>query len=171
LVGGDPIDGVKFSALQPARDERGQFTEVFADHWRCDLAPVQWSIVHSEPGVLRGMHVHERHDEYVAIVSGRMYVGLHDIRPSSPTFRAASLYHLTDDDPAFITLPRGLLHGWLFGERSVHLQAVSEAYASYSADDNDGCHWSDPHLGIDWPFTPTIVAPRANAFPSLESLL
>jgi len=171
LVQGSTIDGVQLRALQPARDERGSFTEMFAQHWDCGVEPVQWSIVQSQPGVFRGMHLHQRHDEYVAIVSGRMFVGLHDLRPSSPTFRVASLYHLTADDPAFIALPRGLLHGWLFPEPTVHLQAVSEAYTTYGADDNHGCHWSDPALGIDWPFAPSIVSARAEGFGSVDGLL
>ncbi len=168
---GSEIEGVELRALQPARDERGTFTEMFAEHWDSGVDPVQWSIVQSQSGVFRGMHLHQRHDEYVAIVSGRMFVGLHDLRESSPTFRVASLYHLTADDPACIALPRGLLHGWLFPEPTVHLQAVSEAYATYGADDNEGCHWSDSGLGIDWPFAPSIVSPRADSFGSVDALL
>ena len=53
----------------------------------------------------------------------------------------------------------------------MHLQAVSEAYVDYAEDDNDGCHWSDPELGIEWPFSPTVVADRADGFPSLRDLL
>ena len=144
---------------------------MFANHWGTGVDPAQWSIVQSEVGVFRGMHLHQRHDEYIAIVQGRVFVGLHDLRPSSPTFRVASLYRLTVDDPAFIALPRGLLHGWLFEKPTVHLQAVSEAYTTYGADDNEGCHWSDPGLGIDWPFEPSIVSPRADDFGSVDALL
>jgi dTDP-4-dehydrorhamnose 3,5-epimerase len=171
IVQGSSIDGVQLGALEPKHDERGTFTEMFADHWNCGVDAVQWSLVQSVEGVLRGMHLHERHDEYVTIVSGRMFVGLHDLRPSSPTFRVSALYHLTSADPAFLAWPRALLHGWLFPEPTVHLQGVSESYASYGADDNEGCHWSDPGLGIDWPFAPSIVSPRADAFGSLDVLL
>ena len=63
------------------------------------------------------------------------------------------------------------MHGWLAHAPTVHLQGVSEAYVDYAEDDNQGCHWSDPDLGIEWPFAPTVVAARADAFPSLRELL
>jgi dTDP-4-dehydrorhamnose 3,5-epimerase len=171
LVQGNAVDGVRLGLLQPALDERGVFTEMFAEHWDCGVDAVQWSIVQSRAGVLRGMHLHARHDEYLAIVSGRMFVGLHDLRPASPTFRVSCLYHLTAADPAYISWPRGLLHGWLYPEATVHLQGTSEAYATYGVDDNEGCHWSDPDLGIDWPFAPSVVSARAESFGSVDALL
>ena len=33
-------------------------------------------------------------------------------------------------------VPAGTLHGWLFHEPTIHLQAVSEPYELYAADDN-----------------------------------
>ena len=122
-------------------------------------------------GTLRGMHRHRRHAEYLFVVSGLMSVGLYDGRPGSATEGRSCRYELTAIDPAFLTFPAGLVHGWLAHEATVHLQAVSEAYAAYASDDNDGCHWSDPDLGIDWPFAPTILSERADAFGSLRELL
>ena len=60
--------------------------------------------------------------------------------------------------------------GPLFHEPTVHLQGVSEAYDHYGADDNHGCHWSDPELGIEWPFEPTTLSERAAGFGSLADL-
>jgi dTDP-4-dehydrorhamnose 3,5-epimerase len=126
--------------------------------------------VHSRPGVFRGMHFHRRHDEYFALLTGKAAVGLRDLRPWSPTYGAHALFEVTGDRPSCIVFPRGLLHGWYFHEDSLHLQAVSESYSDYAAEDNLGCHWSDPGIGIDWPFTEAIVAPRAAGFSSLRTL-
>ncbi len=170
LVAGGQIDGVRLVTLDRHEDARGSFTEIFCSHWDSGIDPTQWSLVRSAPGVLRGMHVHLRHDEYVMVVSGRMSVGLHDLRPGSPTAGVGAVYELDGGTDVFLSFPRGIAHGWLAHEPTVHVQAVSEAHDFYGDDDNNGCHWSDPELGIDWPFEPTNVSARADAFPSLAEL-
>lgn len=168
---GTQLDGVIHHRLTVHEDARGRFTEVFARHWDSGIEPAQWSLVESATGALRGMHLHRRHTEYLLVVSGHLSVGLHDARVGSPTEGAAARYELSATEPAFLTFPAGLVHGWLAHEPTVHLQAVSEAYIAYAEDDNEGCHWSDPDLGITWPFPPTLVAQRADAFGSLRDLL
>ncbi|MEM9036999.1 MAG: dTDP-4-dehydrorhamnose 3,5-epimerase family protein [Actinomycetota bacterium] len=170
LVAGDQLHEVRLLRLDRHDDDRGSFTEVFCSHWETGIDPTQWSLVRSGTGVLRGMHVHLRHDEYVMVISGRMSVGLHDLRPGSPTRGRGAVYELHGGEDLCLTFPRGIVHGWLAHEPSVHLQAVSEAHEFYGDDDNNGCHWSDPELGIEWPFEPTVVSPRADAFPSLAEL-
>jgi dTDP-4-dehydrorhamnose 3,5-epimerase len=171
LVGGVWLDGVILRDLEAHDDPRGRFMEVFGDHWDSGIDPAQWSVVHTQAGALRGMHLHRRHTEYLMVVAGRMSVGLHDARPTSPTCGEWARYELSADHPTFLTFPADLVHGWLAHEPTIHLQAVSEAYEFYAEDDNEGCHWSDPALGIEWPFEPTIVSERASGFPLLVDLL
>lgn len=171
LAAGTVIDGVEFRPLKMNFDARGCFTEVFQDYWQTCIKPVQWSVVQSKPNVFRGLHLHRDHDEYISVMSGRASVGLRDVRPWSPTNGAWSLYELHGADLACITFPPGLLHGWYFHEATVHLQAVSEAYADYGDSDNWGCHWTDPDLEIPWPFTDPILARRASDFPSLKDTI
>ena len=116
------------------------------------------------------MHLHARHDEYISPIIGHCYVGLHDLRPDSPTVGEWALYELSASDPIVLTFARGTAHGWLFDEQTVHLQATSATYGEYGADDNNGCHWADPELGIPWPFEPTLVAERAAGFGTLAAL-
>jgi dTDP-4-dehydrorhamnose 3,5-epimerase len=116
------------------------------------------------------MHVHARHDEYYCLVRGRAYVGLRDIRPWSTTENVWALFDMSGDDLAFVQFPAGVVHGWYFAEDSVHLQAVSETYARYQQDDNLGCQWSDPALGIPWPQASAHVSEAAAAFPGFEAL-
>jgi dTDP-4-dehydrorhamnose 3,5-epimerase len=117
------------------------------------------------------MHLHRRHDEFFYLLTGRAWIGLRDVRPGSPTEGRSCLIGLRADDPATVSFPRGILHGWCFPEPSVHVQATSETYAIYAGDDNLGCHWSDPALEIPWPMRPTEVSARADAFPALAALL
>ncbi len=170
LLAGVQLVGVDFRALETHRDRRGAFTEVFQQHWRTCLDPVQWSVVHSIAGVLRGMHLHRRHDEYFALLEGRALIGLHDLRPDSPTAGQSSLFEMTGAHLACVAFPRGILHGWYFPDPSFHLQAVSEAFLDYGDDDNHGCHWADPDLGIPWPQKTVILSERAAGFPSLREL-
>lgn len=171
LRAGHALNGVVLRTLQGNRDHRGCFTEFHSDRWANPFAPAQWSLVESRPGTLRGMHLHRRHDESVLLIQGRVFVGLRDIRPGSPTEHRSALYELCGDDRAAILFPRGLVHGWYFTEPSVHIQAVSETYPEYHGDDNLGCHWSDPALEIPWPGRPSLVAERADAFPGLDVLV
>ena len=64
-------DGVSLLALAPHKDERGAFTELFRAPWDLAIAPVQWNAVRSEAGVLRGVHAHHRHADYLTVVVGR----------------------------------------------------------------------------------------------------
>jgi len=72
-----------------------------------------------------------------------------------------------------LSFPRGLLHGWYFSRDSLHIQAVSESYADYNKDDNWGCYWADPDVGIPWPMLSdrVILADRARKFPRLKTLI
>ncbi len=107
LVGRDDLPaGVSLHRLQAHPDERGQFTELFRREWELEVDPVQWNIVRSEAGVLRGVHVHPRHDDYLTIVSGRAAIGLRDLRRESPTADRVAVVELSgaradgDLDPA-----------------------------------------------------------------------
>ena len=164
------IAGVRAGHLEPHGDPRGSFTEVFASHWPTGVAPMQWSLVRSHAGALRGMHLHLRHDEYLTVVSGTLWVGLHDLRPGSSTEGASQLVRLSGDDPTYLAWPRGLVHGWIAESDATHLQAVSEPYVDYASDDNRGCRWDDVDLALDWPVRPRITSERSEGFGTLSEL-
>jgi len=170
LVHGAALHGVVLQHHVVHHDARGSFTEVFSTDRDTGLAPQQWSVVRSVPRSLRGMHHHVRHDECVSVVAGRMSVGQYDQRVDTETFGRSALYDLSGADPAYLCFPRGLVHGWVAHEATTHLQAVSETYASYGADDNNGCRWDDPDLDLPWPVTPTVFSARSRSFGPLAEL-
>ena len=171
LLQGSLLEGVRLRLLTVNKDPRGSITEVFYDTWGVGIDPAQWSVVESRARVLRGMHLHLGHDEYICVIRGRACVGFYDIRENSPTHRRQMLVELSGKTPACLTFPRGLLHGWYFYETSIHLQAVSETYENYCKDDNWGCRFDDPQLGIEWPEREPILSERSRLFPSLAELL
>lgn len=171
LVSGSTLHGVTFKKLIENKDSRGSFTEIFQKSWDTALKEgVQWSFVKSSPGVFRGMHIHRRHDEFFCLIKGTCLVGLKDIRSDSPTLNRISLYELHEDDLSSIIFPAGILHGWYFPENSLHIQAVSESYTDYHQDDNTGCMWNDPDLGIPWPFSEVKLSKRAETFKKLSEI-
>lgn len=141
-------EGVQRRTLTANLDDRGSFTEIFRAEWGLQVQPVQWNLVHSRGLVLRGVHVHLRHTDYFLLASGHASVGLHDLRPGSPTEGQSSVVHMTADEPAGIVIPPGVAHGFFFHVPSIHVYAVSQYWDKA---DELGCHWADPDLQIPWP--------------------
>jgi dTDP-4-dehydrorhamnose 3,5-epimerase len=144
---GLPI-GVELFALEMHRDSRGCLTEVFREEWDTGVSPVQWNVVSSEAGVLRGVHVHPRHDDYLIVVQGESSAGLRDLRRGSPTEGMAAVVPVSGDELTAIKIPHGVAHGFYFHVPSVHVYAVT---SYWDRADELGCHWADPELAIPWP--------------------
>ncbi|HEY7705195.1 MAG TPA: dTDP-4-dehydrorhamnose 3,5-epimerase family protein [Acidimicrobiia bacterium] len=165
------IDRVSVIELTMFPDDRGVFTELYRESWGVGVSPVQWNVVRSNRGVLRGVHVHPTHDDYLTVVSGRATVGLRDLRRASPTEGIATTVDLAGEALSSIVIPHGVAHGFLFHEPSIHVYAVSHYW---DTDDELACVWSDPDLGIDWPFEPTYISERdaeAQTFSQLLAVL
>ena len=169
-VQGDLPDGVECRALTAHVDARGQFTEIFREEWRLMRPAVQWNMVRSRPGVLRGVHVHRRHADCLLLVEGRATIGLRDLRSTSNTPGAVALVALDAAEPAILVIPAGVAHGFLFHAPSLHIFAVTEYW---DPADELGCHWADPELGISWPIggMELTVSPRDAALPPLRDLM
>jgi dTDP-4-dehydrorhamnose 3,5-epimerase len=159
--------GVTLRPLTMNRDPRGSFTEVFRNEWETGIEPVQWNVVSTAAGSLRGVHVHPRHDDYLTTLKGRVSVGLKDLRGGSPTEGLAALVELNEDPLTSLLIPHGVAHGFYFHEPSLHLYAVT---SYWDTDDELACHWADPDLGIPWPAEPELVSERDANAPSLAEL-
>jgi dTDP-4-dehydrorhamnose 3,5-epimerase len=160
-------DGVVLHRLTPHPDERGTFTELYRRSWELGVDPVQWNGVRSEQNVLRGVHAHWRHADYLTIVLGHATVGLHDLRPDSPAAGRAALVELDERMPASLVIPPGVAHGFFFHEPSFHVYAVSHYWDTA---DELGCRWDDPGLGIVWPCEAPRVSERDATLGTLDEL-
>jgi dTDP-4-dehydrorhamnose 3,5-epimerase len=166
VVGPLPHD-VRLSPLEPHRDERGTFLELFRDEWETDVKPVQWNAVDSEAGVLRGVHVHPRHDDYLTVVRGKVTIGLKDLRPGSLSEGHAACVELSAEQPAAISIPHGVAHGFYFHRLSMHIYAVSHYW---DLADELGCRWDDASLEIPWPQSEAHISTRDAELPPLAEL-
>ena len=163
-------EGVDLTAFKMHRDERGWLTEIFRDEWQL-ADPCQWNITRTNPGVLRGLHVHHRHHDYLVVMHGRITVGLRDLRPKSPTCGASAVFEMSDEKLAALRIPPGVLHGFYCPELTLYTYGV-DAY--YDPGDELGCHWADPAAGIAWPCRDPILSARdrdAGSLAELESRL
>ena len=159
--------GVELHTLEPHADERGVFTELFRDSWGLAVSPAQWNAVRSDANVLRGVHVHWRHSDYLTVVSGRASIGLHDLREGSETEGLGVVVELASEAPSALAIPTGVAHGFYFHEPSIHVYAVSH---EFDPADELGCRWDDPELGIPWPSSDPHLSERDRALGTLREL-
>ncbi len=109
------------------------------------------------------------HDDFVVLLSGRIWMGFYDSRRGSPTFGSSGLVALSGEHLQAVVIPRGVAHGSVHRERTQMLVAVTE----YHGDPLDelGCRWDDPALGIEWPEQPSLMSERDLNAPLLAGLL
>lgn len=160
--------GVARHALAMAADGRGSFTEIFRESWPLGVKPRQWGFQQTEAGVLRGVHVHPRHDEFALVATGTALLGIKDLRRDSASFGSAALLTLAGERPELVTLPHGVAHGFYYTTEACLLLASSH---DYDPADDLACHWADPALDIPWPIRDPILSERDRAAPPLAALL
>lgn len=149
--------GVVLSALTPHADDRGVFTEIYREEWGLGCAAIQWNAVRNEPDVLRGVHVHRNHDDYLVPVAGKLVIGLHDVRPDSPTSGLSAMVTIDSAAPHGIVVPTGVAHGFYSPDGGMHIYAVSHYW---NMADEMGCRYDCPELGLDWPTTTPKLSDR-----------
>jgi dTDP-4-dehydrorhamnose 3,5-epimerase len=142
------IDGVTLRPLEPQRDERGALVELCRHVWVEPEVPVQWNLVANHAQVVRGVHWHELHTDFIAPVFGAVHAVLVDLRPGSPTELVSQIIELDADAPALLTIPAGVGHGFYSERASGVLYAVTRYW---DPADEFGVRWNDPALGIPWP--------------------
>jgi dTDP-4-dehydrorhamnose 3,5-epimerase len=130
-------------------DNRGQLTEIFRQDWPDVPSPVQWNFVHSNANVLRGVHVHVTHSDFLVALTGRIVVGLCDLRKQSGAALAGSVVELSGDNMRALLIPPGVAHGFYFAASTSFVYGMTHRWDPVH--DEFGCRWDDPVLGIPWP--------------------
>lgn len=169
IVESELIRGVKFARLRAFADERGRFVETFRKGWFPERT---WEIVQtnrsdSRAGVLRGLHFHAHQVDYWYVPSGRILVGLADLRRSSPTFRSSQVVEIGDSNQMGIFIPIGVAHGF-YALTDATLTYLVDNY--YDGADESGVAWNDPDLAVPWNVDAPLLSPRDRANPLLHAL-
>jgi dTDP-4-dehydrorhamnose 3,5-epimerase len=151
-------------------DARGFFYESFnaRDFQACtgiDTAFVQDNHSKSSRGVLRGLHYQIQHPQgkLVRVIDGEVFDVAVDLRKSSPTFGQWVGERLSAENNRQLWIPPGFAHGFVvLSETAQFLYKTTDYW--YPAHERS-LLWSDPALGIDWPFdfAPQLAAKDAAA--------
>ena len=154
------IVGVLRVQLRATEDERGAFRETFRRSWFPDVdwSELQQNHSSSRAGVLRGLHFHRQQLDYWYPASGRLRVGLADLRRDSPTFRASALLELDASAPNGLLIPQGVAHGFYALSDCVLLYIVNRDYRG--ADDEFGLAWDDTEFALEWGAAAPLLSAR-----------
>ncbi len=137
-----------FGQLTSHCDSRGKLTELYRQEWPGASQLRQWNYVRNEANVLRGMHVHPLHSDFIIVLEGEMLLGLRDIRRQSPSFGAAGIVRLHGDNLSWAHIHPGVVHGFYIARGNSMVYGLSH---EWDMSDEIGCQWNDPSLGIEWP--------------------
>jgi dTDP-4-dehydrorhamnose 3,5-epimerase len=151
-------------------DERGFFFEsfnqkAFQEATGLDVKFVQDNHSKSARNVLRGLHyqIQQPQGKLVRAVQGEVFDVAVDIRKSSPTYGQWVGEILSADNKKQLWVPPGFAHGFVvLSETAEFLYKTTDYYAPQF---ERSLLWSDPEVGIDWPFegAPALAAKDAAA--------
>lgn len=148
----ETIPGVRVFACNRETDRRGSLTA-----YVLDAPAVQWNLVRSPAGVLRGMHAHSRYDEFYIPVAGRFHFALIDSRAGTPGFGRRVAFEVTADDLVGFCVPVGVTHGALFLDNGVLSYGLSSPWTGQG---EFACRWDDAEMGFDWPIREPVLSER-----------
>lgn len=149
--------GVAIRSLSMHADDRGVLAELYREEWAIGDRPIQWNAVRSGANVMRGMHVHVGHADYLAVIEGYMILGLHDIRRDSSTRGLSAFVDLRAGDMHAAYIPQGVVHGFFFPAPTIYVYGLSDYWTD---EDEIGCLWNAPELNLPWPATQPILSAR-----------
>ncbi len=155
------IAGLQVIPLQMERDAGGHVTKLL----QTSDSPACWRAVSCRAGTLRGMHAHVRTDGCRIVVEGKVALGLKDLRPGSASEGCAELLELSADEYTGVVIPAGVAHGLYAHTDALVLVALTEV-----DEEERGCAWNDPGLGIEWPGEPQFLSDRDRRAGPLEVL-
>jgi dTDP-4-dehydrorhamnose 3,5-epimerase len=162
------IVGVVVRTLQPVRDFRGSLFEIHRDDWHLAPRPVQWDFVTSQANVLRGVHVHRLRGDYVIILDGCGALGLADLRRDQGSFGRRMLIDISGERPTVVTIPPGVAHGIYAQSALSYLYGLTVAWDG--SDEDLGCRYDDPMLGLRWPAATPHLLPRDLDLPDFTTM-
>jgi dTDP-4-dehydrorhamnose 3,5-epimerase len=165
---GNGIAGVAVRAVDAIGDVRGALCEIHRDEWAMAPRPVQWDFIRSKADVLRGVHVHRLRWDYFVLLEGQARIGLTDVRRAC-TFRRSMTIDIDSQHPAIVTVPPGVAHGVFAKTALLYLYGLSVAWDGN--DEDLGCRYDDPALGVEWSSTPPLLLQRDLELPDFDTLV
>ena len=120
-------------------------------------------------GVLRGTYAHPCTDAQLSLVEGAAKLGVHDLRPASPTYGRSLTLDLGDrHEFAAVRLPAGVAYAIWCTTATVH--ACSRRIGRSTRSTSTACRWDDPGLGFTWQPTDPVLSVRDALAGSLNAM-
>ncbi len=168
------IDGAWTRRIQFFADDRGSFGELWRASWLDELpdrregAMRQANLSRSRPGVLRGLHMHQRQADLWVVAEGNPFVALVDVRPVLDGSGHAKPLTVDAAPGDVFYLPIGVAHGFYAPDPLMLIYLVTN---EYDGSDELGFAWDDPAGGVQWPTKEPILSARDQDNPSLAELV
>lgn len=159
------IPDVKLIEPKVFEDHRGFFLESFnrRDFVANDLPDidfVQDNHSLSRRNVLRGLHYQVGHPQgkLVRVLSGEVFDVAVDLRRSSPHFGQWVGAILSASNKTEMWIPPGFAHGFVVLSEQAEFFYKTTDY--WHPNDERVLLWNDPAIGITWPVTDPVLAPK-----------
>lgn len=162
------LDGLEISQLKPKPDVRGSFTEVYRKKWINKFTPIQWNVVLSKKGTVRGMRVHNKHTDYVVLFKGKAIYVLKDLRKKSKTYFENCYVKLDSKKMKSVVIHPGIAHGFYFYEDSGYVYGVDHYYSN---SDELRFNFRDKECKFKWPSNKIVITKRDKNLPPLKSII
>lgn len=150
------IDGVKFKKMITHIDHRGYFREIIkSDNAKTNkIGQVSHSLVY--PGIIKAWHVHKEQSQWNYVVSGVLFVVLHDLRNASPTFRKTmSFLAGVNQMESLYLIPSGVAHGYKCLDGPVNIIYITSG--EYDPEEEVKKRHDDHEIGFNWLATHDIT--------------
>jgi dTDP-4-dehydrorhamnose 3,5-epimerase len=164
------LNGAYVIEIEKKEDERGFFARTFDTesftNLNLETNLFQNNISFNKKSkTLRGMHYQKYPNEEVKIVrctKGKIFDVIVDLRIKSNSYKKWFGIELTSKNHKMLYVPKGLAHGFLtLEDNSEIFYQMSDCFVPKSA---SGIPWNDPTIGINWPYTPSVISDRDNSY-------
>ncbi len=145
------IAGVILRKLNPISDGRGFLMEVLRADWESFAGFGQAYLTASYPGIVKAWHAHKEQTDHFCVVQGNAKIVLYDGREGSPTFGEINEYFIGERNPALLTIPPLVMHGFcaLGGETCIILNLPNRMY-NYEQPDELRLPPDTPDIPYSW---------------------
>jgi dTDP-4-dehydrorhamnose 3,5-epimerase len=159
------IEGVALEVGRVHADHRGSFTKYADTPADAPLAVTQVATAfNGRKGTVRGLHFQAQpHGETkrLWVSAGAVLDVLVDVRAESPTYGDWTSIELSAEDPAFLTVPAGVAHGYqTLADHTTVAYLITGAFVPEAA---RTLLWNDPALGIGWPLEVSAISDSDDA--------
>jgi dTDP-4-dehydrorhamnose 3,5-epimerase len=106
------IDEVIVKNLKVIPDERGRLIEILRNDDEIFDRFGQVYVSVTNPGVIKGWHMHKLQNDFIACIKGMLKLVLFDNRKHSDTNGEINEFFIGDHNPVMIKVPKDVYHGW-----------------------------------------------------------